>query len=109
VLLLGFIERAPWLSRTQFRDYWWERHRPLANTLVPPALQPAAYVHDYALPDAPVEWDGCGELYEATLENARARAAWFDSAAAAPLAVDEARFLVRDTRRVVLTTHEILV
>ena len=109
LLLIGFVARARGLSRMQFRDYWWENHRPLANSLVPGELQPVAYVHDYVLCDDEFGWDGIGEMYETSMENAKARAAWFESEAANPLERDEERFLVRETRKVIVTDHEILV
>jgi hypothetical protein len=109
LLLLGFIQRSSALDRIGFRDYWWSRHRPFANTVIPPQLQPTAYVHDYVQPGEDFAWDGIGEMYETDAANARARGAWFDSAAAAPLADDELQFMRRDTRNVVVTTHEIVV
>lgn len=109
VLLIGFIQRAPHLTRTEFRDYWWEQHRPLANALIPPGLQPVAYIHDYVLPAEACPWDGLGEMYETSIDNARERAAWFDSPAAAPLLADEERFLLRGTRQVLMTDHQVIV
>jgi len=108
-LLIGFIERAPHLSRAEFRDYWWDEHRPLATALVPRELAPVAYVHNYVAPDEPCPWDGIGEMYEASLDLARRRGAWFDSPEAAPLTADEDRFLVRSTRQVLVTDAEMIV
>ena len=68
LLLIGFIEAAPPLTRDQFRDYWWQQHRPLANRLVPAPLEPIAYVHDYVLPGEPGRWAGIGEMYERSLD-----------------------------------------
>ena len=97
------------MSREEFRDYWWTRHRPLANQLVPPALQPAAYVHDYLLPGEPTGWAGIGEMYEASLDVARQRGAWFESSAASALLADEDRFLVRSTRQLVVTEQHLII
>jgi EthD domain len=108
-LLLGLIERAPHLSRPEFRDYWWDRHRPLANRLVPAELQPVSYVHNYVAPEDPSPWDGIGEMYDGSLDAARLRAAWFGSEQAAALLEDEQRFLVQSTREVLVTDLEMII
>ncbi len=109
LVLIGFLERVPHLSRSEFRSYWWDRHRPLANSLIPPELQPLAYVHDYVVDGDPSRWDGIGELYERDLDGARRRGAWFESPAAGPLLDDENRFLVRATRMVLITDLDVIV
>ncbi|HUG00019.1 MAG TPA: EthD domain-containing protein [Ilumatobacter sp.] len=105
-VLIGLIERAPHLSRSEFADYWWSQHRPLASALVPAALGPGAYVHNYVLEGQPGQWDGIGELYEDSLDIARLRGEWFDSPAANELIADEERFLVRSTRQVLVCDQE---
>jgi hypothetical protein len=76
-VLIGLIEAAPGLSREDFRDYWWERHRPLAEQLVPSEVGPSAYVHNYVLDDGyradGPRWAGIGEMYEVTFDLAKAR------------------------------------
>jgi EthD domain len=108
LLLLGFIEAAPQLSQDQFRDYWWGTHRPLANRLIPVPLQPRAYVHDYVLAGQPTRWAGVGEMYDDSLDVARQRSAWFDTEDARSLVADEERFLVRTTRELLITSHEVI-
>lgn len=108
LVLIGCIEAAEGLSRQDFRDYWWDQHRPLANRLVPEHLEPVAYVHDYVLPGEPCRWSGIGEMYEQSLEVARQRGAWFESEAALPLVADEQRFLSRATRQVLVTDQELI-
>lgn len=108
VVLIGLIERAAGIDRVGFRDYWWEQHRPLADALVPASLGPAAYVHDYVLPDERFPWDGIGEMYEASLDVAGARGRWFGSEAAGPLVADEARFMVTATRQVLVADHRVV-
>lgn len=107
-LLIGFIEAKDGLSREQFRDYWWDDHRPLANRLVPDELEPVAYVHNYVAAGEPGRWAGVGEMYEHSLDVARKRGGWFDSDASRALVADEERFLVRDTRQVIVTDHEVI-
>jgi len=109
LVLIGFIEPAHGLSRDEFRDYWWDRHRPLASRLVPPELGTEAYVHNYVMSGEPGQWAGIGELYESSLAGARDRAAWFASDAALELIADEERFLVRDTRQVLVMDLDVLV
>jgi hypothetical protein len=109
LLLLAFIQRQPHLSRTQFRDYWWEHHRPLANEMLPPALQPPIYVHNYALPDEPCPWDGLGEFYDTSVDVARQRARSTEGLVAEAIVADEEKFLVRDTRSVLITDAEVVV
>jgi EthD domain len=108
LLLIGLLQKASQLSRVEFRDYWWQQHRPLANRLMPPELQPPVYVHNYVLSNEHPEWDGIGELYESSLDNARQRNHWMTSEAAAALITDETRFLNRATRAVLVTDFEVL-
>jgi hypothetical protein len=102
------IEPAPGLSRQAFRDYWWDRHRPLANQMVPSHLEPVAYVHNYVCSDEPGRWAGIGEMYERSLDTARGRGAWFEGEEALPLVADEERFLVRDTRELLVTNQYVI-
>jgi hypothetical protein len=108
LLLIALLEAAPGHTRESFRDYWWDQHRPLANSLIPAGLQPAAYIHDYILPGEPGSWAGIGELYENSLDLARQRHAWTESDAARPVVDDEERLLVRATRRVLVTDQELV-
>ena len=109
LLLIGFIQRAAQMSRQEFGSYWWDRHRPLADSLVPEHLNPSAYVHNYVAPDSPSRWDGIGELYEQSLQVARQRGEWFLSDAATALVDDEKRFMNRATRDLVVTDHDVLI
>jgi hypothetical protein len=108
LLLIGLLQKAAQLSRDEFRDYWWQQHRPLANRVIPPQLQPPVYVHNYVLSHEHSEWDGIGELYETSLDNARQRNQWMISEAAEALIADETRFLNRATRAVLVTDFEVL-
>lgn len=106
LLLLGFIQRAPHLSRSQFADYWWSEHRPLANAVLPPELQPTAYVHNYVLDGQPGAWDGIGEMYETSLDAPRQRGEWLEQP---EIVADEERFLVRSTRMLLVTDQHVIV
>jgi hypothetical protein len=113
VVLIGLIEAANDLTREEFRDYWWDRHRPLADRLVPSEVSPIAYVHDYVLDGAGPQrerfpWSGIGEMYEHSLGTARRRGEWFDSEAALALIADEERFLLRSSRQVLVTDAEVI-
>jgi hypothetical protein len=111
-VLIGLVEAANGFTYHDFRDYWWDRHRPFANDLVPDELAPVAYVHDYVVEDSVAggefTWAGIGEMYERSLNTARLRGQWFESDAAKPLIADEERFLVRATRQVLVTSGEVL-
>jgi EthD domain len=110
LLVIGVIERSPALDREAFRDYWWGDHRPLANRLLPPEVQPEIYVHDYALPGEPCPWDGVGEFYDTSVDVARARTRWADDAdEAEAIIADEEKFLVRDTRYGLVTDAEVII
>ena len=109
LLLIGLIEAADGMTREEFRDYWWTQHRPLANQLVPTALQPVAYIHNYLLPGEATDWAGIGEMYEASLDVAQRARAWFDSPAATALLADEDRFLVRNTRQLLVTEQHVII
>ena len=76
--------------------------------MVPSHLEPVAYVHNYVEPDEPGRWAGIGEMYERSLDTARGRGAWFDSEEALPLMADEQRFLVRDTRQLMVTDQYVI-
>jgi hypothetical protein len=108
LVLIGLLQATGGRTRPAFRDYWWDTHRPLANRVIPPDLQPSAYVHDYVLPGEPSRWDGVGEMYESSLDVARQRGAWFDTPHAEELLRDERRFLDQGTRIVLVTDHEIV-
>jgi hypothetical protein len=109
LLLIGLLRRAKSLSRREFADYWWQRHRPLANRLFPAALQPPIYLHNYVQEGEACEWDGIGELYETSLDIPRQRGQWMSSAAAAPILADEARFMDPAARTVLVTDFEVVV
>jgi hypothetical protein len=108
LLVLGIIQRRPALSREQFRDYWWDQHRPLANRVLPDGVLPPIYVHNYALPGEPCPWDGVGEFYDTSVDGARRRAQMADTGAAAEIVADEEQFLVPDTRYGLVTDAEIV-
>jgi hypothetical protein len=76
--------------------------------MVPSHLEPVAYVHNYVEADEPGRWAGIGEMYERSLDTARARGAWFESEEALPLVADEQRFLVRDTRQLMVTDQYVI-
>ena len=107
LVMLGMIERAPSLTRDRFAEYWWHLHRPLANEVIPPRLQPPIYVHDYVEPAEDFPWDGVGEFYEDSMDIVRERTAFVAELDA--IIADEARFLVRDTRFVLICDAEVLV
>jgi hypothetical protein len=109
LLLIGLVRKASGLSRREFAEYWWHQHRPLANRLFPPELQPPVYLHNYVLGDQPCAWDGVGELYESSLDIARRRGQWMGSAAAAPILDDEFRFMEPAARAVLVTDYEVLI
>jgi hypothetical protein len=109
LLLLGVIQRKASLSRAEFADYWWSRHRPLANEMLPPSVQPPVYVHDYALEGEMCPWDGVGEFYDTAVDVARARTQWAETDEAAAIVADEERFLVRHTRYALITDAEVVV
>lgn len=48
------------------------------------------------------------ELYESSLDTARRRGAWFASDEARPLLADEERFLVPDTRQLLITDQYLI-
>ena len=106
IVLIGLIQRAPHLSRAAFADYWWSRHRPLVDSLVPADLQPLAYIHNYVLAGEPGEWDGIGEIYEAALDVPRRRGEWLEKP---EIVADEQRFLLRSTRVVLVTARSVIV
>lgn len=109
LVLLGFLRRRKDISRRAFADYWWDKHRPLADSLTRPELSPVAYVHNYATEDSPADWDGVGELFESSFDIAKERGAWFDSPEAAPLLEDEARFFQRDARVIVPVRRHVVI
>lgn len=111
LLLLGIIERKPGTSRTDFAHYWWNRHRPLANRLLPAEVQPPIYVHDYVQPDETCPWDGIGEFYDVSVDVARQRTQWAaaDGDDAAAIVADEDQFLVRESRYALITDATVVI
>lgn len=109
LLLLGIIERKPGTTRTEFAHYWWHRHRPLANRLLPPEVQPPIYVHDYVQPDEACPWDGIGEFYDVSVDVARQRTHWAEGDDAAAIVADEEQFLVRESRYALITDASVVI
>lgn len=108
LLLVAVLQAKEGLGRPAFADYWWNVHRPLANRMLPPDLQPPIYVHDYALPGEASAWDGVGEFYDPSVEAVRRRTRWTESDDARELVADEARFLIRESRYVLITDAEVV-
>jgi hypothetical protein len=111
-VILGIVQRAPRLTREQFAAYWWNEHRPLANRLLPPEVQPDVYVHDYVLPGETAAFDGIGEFYDPSIDRTRERTRWAErpgAPATQQIAADEERFLIRDTRWSLLTDATVMI
>ncbi|HUG00007.1 MAG TPA: EthD domain-containing protein [Ilumatobacter sp.] len=106
-LMFALLERAPSLTRSEFAQYWWDEHRPLVNELIPPAMQPPIYVHDYVAPGEDFRWDGVGEFYDDSIDVVRERTQFVAGRSA--ILVDEQHFLVDDTRLILLTDATVLV
>ncbi len=98
LLLLVRIEAAPGTTRAAYRDYWWDVHRPFADTQIVGEYETEWYVHNYVRADDSSRWAGIAEMYDRSLDIARQRAAWMETGAAAALRDDERRFLNRETR-----------
>lgn len=111
-VVLGVVQRAAQITREQFAAYWWDEHRPLANRLLPPEVQPDVYVHDYVLPGETVAFDGVGEFYDPSIDRTRKRTQWAERPGATEtqeIAADEERFLVRDTRWALLADATVII
>jgi hypothetical protein len=111
-VILGIVQRAPQLTREQFAAYWWDEHRPLANRLLPPEVQPDVYVHDYVLTGENASFDGVGEFYDPSIDRTRERTQWAERPGATEteeIAADEERFLIRDTRWALLTDATLII
>jgi hypothetical protein len=109
LVLLVLLERVPALTRAEFRDYWWDHHRPFTDEVIPLAIQPRAYVHNYPLADQASPWDGIGEMYEDSLDVPRDRSRWLETPEAVAVVADEGRFIDRPTRCVLVADHEVVV
>jgi len=108
LVLLVRIEAAAGTSRAEYRDYWWNVHRPFADTQIVDG-DTDWYVHNYVRPDDPSNWAGIAEMYDRSVEAARARAAWMETDAALALRQDEERFLVRETRAATVTDMSMII
>jgi len=97
LVLLSFIQRKAGTTRGQFATYWWEAHRPLADKIVPLNLRPSTFFHNYVDEGESVKWDGIAEMYDRSIEVARARKRWVRLAEAVQIAEDEGRFMHRAT------------
>jgi hypothetical protein len=107
-MMIGFIERKHPMTRAEFRDYWWDVHRPIANRVLPREAQGSAYVQNTATPESTAPWDGVGELYLDSLDQITPRAAFFETAAARELLADEGLLLERATRLLLVTDHRVV-
>jgi hypothetical protein len=111
-VVLGVVQRTPQITREQFAAYWWDEHRPLANRLLPPEVQPDIYVHDYVSPGENATFDGVGEFYDPSIDRTRERTRWAELPGVSEtqqIAADEERFLIRDTRWALLADATVMI
>lgn len=112
IKLIAGVKRKSGLTREAFKQYWYERHVPLALKVLSEAPRVKRYVHNYGLAleglGEPV-FDGIGELCFHDLEAFRESTAWFLGEGGKALRDDEENFVDLSTRVAVVVQERAII
>jgi uncharacterized protein (TIGR02118 family) len=112
IKLISGVKRKRGLTLNQFKDYWHEKHAPLALSVLPKSPFVKKYVHNYAIP---VEgfgepaFDGIGELCFDDMEAFHKSTEWFMGEGGEVLREDEENFVDPTTRVVVIVRQRVII
>ena len=110
IKVIGLLKRRPDLTHAEFSDYWFSRHHPLGQAIVPPEALSAGYVQNHALQlgrgEAP--YDAVAELVFEDHAAMQRWTAWYNSDAGKALRDDELNFMDVSRRLVIVTDERVL-
>lgn len=111
IKVIGLLKRKLGMSHQEFSDYWFSKHAPLGQRIVPREALSARYVQNHALTmkgggEAP--YDAVAEL---CFEDAAAMKRWIDwynSDSGKQLRDDELNFMDVSRRLVIVTDERVM-
>jgi uncharacterized protein (TIGR02118 family) len=101
IKLIAGVKRKNGLTLDDFKNYWYEKHAPLALKVLPNAPNVQRYVHNYGLAMEGLgepAFDGIGELCFEDLNAFLESTQWFLGDGGKPLRDDEENFVDHSTR-----------
>ena len=105
IKLIAGVKRKSGLTLEDFKNYWHDKHAPLALKILPKAPNVQGYVHNYALAMEGLgepALDGIGEIWFKDLDAFFESTAWFMGDGCQPLRDDEENFVDASTRVAVI-------
>jgi uncharacterized protein (TIGR02118 family) len=105
IKLIAGVKRKKGLTLEEFREYWRDKHAPLALTVLPKAPNVQRYVHNYALAMEGLgepAFDGIGEICFDDLDAFMKSTEWFLGEGGQVLRDDEENFVDHATRVAVI-------
>ncbi len=105
IKLIAGVKRKNGLTLEEFREYWRDKHAPLALTVLPKAPNVQRYVHNYALTMEGLgepAFDGIGEICFDDLDAFVKSTEWFLGDGGQVLRDDEENFVDHATRVAVI-------
>ena len=112
IKLIAGVKRKSGLTLEDFKNYWYERHAPLALKILPKAPNVQGYVHNYALAMEGLgepALDGIGEIWFRDLDAFSESTQWFMGDGGQPLREDEENFVDAGTRVAVVVKERTFV
>ena len=110
--LIAGVKRKSGLTLEDFKNYWYERHAPLALKILPKAPNVQGYVHNYVLAMEGLgepALDGIGEIWFRDLDAFSESTQWFMGDGGQPLREDEENFVDAGTRVAVVVKERTFV
>jgi uncharacterized protein (TIGR02118 family) len=111
IKLIGLMKRKEGMTQAEFVKYWYEKHAAYAQRIVPPDALGSGYVQNYSLKfkegvDAP--YDAVGEILFDDMAHLQRWIKWYNSDAGKLLRDDEANFMDRAKRVVIITEERVM-
>jgi uncharacterized protein (TIGR02118 family) len=111
IKLIGLMKRKAGMSQEEFVKYWYEKHAPFGQRIVPPECLGRGYIQNYSLtfkPGVDAPYDAVGEIYYDDMAHLQRWIKWYNSEAGKPLRDDEENFMDRSKRVVVITEERVM-
>jgi uncharacterized protein (TIGR02118 family) len=112
IKLIAGVRRKSGLTLEEFKQYWYEKHVPLALKVLPGTPYVKRYVHNYGLVLEGLgepALDGIGELFFDDLEAFQKSTEWFLGDGGKPLRDDEENFVDHSSRVAVIVQQRTLI
>ncbi len=112
IKVVAMVKRKEGLTLEEFKQYWYEKHAPLALKVTPGEAAPAKYVHNYAVAmegAGETAFDGIGSLYYEDREALFRSNEWFFGEGGEVLREDELNFVDTSTRVAMLVEEKEIV